>query len=150
MNQAVFDENQAVQVGRACLCFNLRKASRLVTQLYDQALKPAGLRVTQFSLLMALRARPGARLGKLARLLGMDRTTLTRNLDLLAQRGLVRLEPGRDRREQRVSLSDEGARALQAAMPFWREVQGRMGELLGGPGLDEFLARLQGLSAELG
>lgn len=144
------DQEVANQVGQACLCFNLRKASRLVTQAFDRALKPAGLKVTQFSVLMGVRARPGARLGRLARALGLERTTLTRNLELLASRGLVTLAPGQDRREQTVSLTPRGAQALEAALPHWRQAQEQMVQLLGPQGMEGLLGQLRGLAARLG
>ena len=72
-----------------CTCFNLRKAARAVTQYYDDALRPSGLRVTQFSLLSVIKQFGTVNIGTLADEAVMDRTTLTRNLKLLEQEGLV-------------------------------------------------------------
>lgn len=144
------DKDLALGVGRACLCFNLRKAGRLVTQLFDEALRPAGLKVTQFSVLMGVQAQEGSPLGLLAGRMGMDRTTLTRNLDILAARGLVALEAGEDRREQRAALTPQGRRVLEEALPHWRQAQEQVERLLGREGLADFLKRLRGLSAKLG
>lgn len=150
MPKTNLDQDLAMQVGRACLCFNLRKASRLVTQLFDQALKPSGLKVTQFSVLMGVQSQEGARLGRLAKRMGMDRTTLTRNLDLLVARGLVSMEAGQDRREQRATLTSQGRRALESALPHWRQAQERVEQMLGREGLADFLSSLRGLAGKLG
>lgn len=109
-----------------CVCFNLRKAARAVTQLYDAVLRPSGLRVTQFSVLAVL-ARTGALTqSRLAQATVTDRTTLTRNLRLLEAKGLIRVARGADRREREVGLTEPGRKALAKAYPLWREAQARM------------------------
>jgi DNA-binding MarR family transcriptional regulator len=114
-----------------CTCFNLRKAARAVTQYYDEVLRPSGLRTTQFSLLMVLRAAGPLRLTDLAEQAVMDRTTLKRNLELLQRERLVRIQPGADARVREVSLTDAARRRLDAALPLWEqahaEVTGRLG-----------------------
>jgi DNA-binding MarR family transcriptional regulator len=116
-----------------CSCLLLRRASRLVTQLYDEHLRPVGLRVTQFSLLATLRHGDGTPLGELAARLSMDRTTLTRTLKPLQDAGLVetRADP-EDRRRTRLGLTPAGREALRAAVPHWRDAQralrGRLGD----------------------
>ncbi len=82
----------------SCACFNLRKVTRAVTQLYDELLRPAGLRVTQFSLLVAVRMAGPVGVTRLVELTVMDRTTLTRNLELLQKQGLIEVASGEDRR----------------------------------------------------
>ncbi len=94
------------KTGRACVCFNLRKATRLLSQIYDQALKPADLKVTQFSLLMGVAGQEDTTIGKLARPLGMDRSTLSRNARILEKKGLVTIEEGEDRRQQSKRLTE--------------------------------------------
>src|SRR5713226_7185668 len=86
------------EMAASCACANLRKATRATTQLYDAMLRPSGLRATQFTLLVATRLIHTAPVTRLAKELGMDRTTLTRNLRLLERQGLIRVRPGRDRR----------------------------------------------------
>lgn len=149
MSAKQIEQNQAIEVGNECLCFNLRRASRLVSQVFDQALKPTGLKVTQFSVLMGVKAMPKARLGQLARVLGLERTSLTRNLDLLSSRGLVAMQSGKDKREQLASLTPKGVAALETALPHWRKVQDKMIDLLGSEAMDSFIGQLRGLSAEL-
>ena len=115
----------------ACTCANLRKASRLVTQFYDAALAPAGLRATQFTLLATLSKRGGLPHSKLADALVMDRTTLTRNLKPLVDRGLIEVGAGADQRVRHIALTDEGQAVLEAALPHWRRAQARLVERLG-------------------
>ncbi len=114
-----------------CTCFGLRKAARAVTQMYDQALKPSGLRATQLTLLIvAERAGPRG-VGELAELLVMDRTTLTRNLKPLLDRGLLKSVEGADRRRRPVAITAKGRAAVAQALPYWREAQLRMAGSLG-------------------
>jgi DNA-binding MarR family transcriptional regulator len=114
-----------------CTCFGLRKAARAVTQMYDRALKPTGLRVTQFSLL-AVTQRTGPRgMAELAELMVMDRTTLTRNLKPLLDRGLLETIAGADRRRRPIAITAKGRAALAQALPHWREAQARMADGLG-------------------
>ncbi len=109
--------------GSPCTCVRLRQAMRRVTQLYDQILKPSGLRVTQFSLLARLvRSEPIALL-ELARRLGMDRTTLTRNLEPLARQGLVEIVAGADRRQRVARLTAAGEAAWERGWTYWRLAQ---------------------------
>jgi DNA-binding MarR family transcriptional regulator len=119
------------EVAGSCVCFNLRKATRLVTQLYDAVLRPSGLRTTQFTVLVAVNLRGAVSMSTLADLLGMDRTTLTRNLKSLREAGLVASAAGEDRRSRLISLTDSGRTALETTLPLWREAQHRATELLG-------------------
>ncbi len=129
---------------QACLCFNLRKAARAVTQLYDAALEPAGLRATQFSLLAVLDGRDPVTITDLARAMVMDRTTLTRNLRPLEKQGLVAIAPGDDRRTREVSLTRRGRRTLATAVPRWRHAQTRMLDTLGDRRARHLLGELSG------
>lgn len=106
-----------------CIGFNLRKASRAVGQVYDAMLEPAGLKGTQFSLLMAASIAVQAPVGRLAEVLVMDRTTLTRNLRPLISRGLLELAAGTDKRVRLVRLTGSGQEVLERARPLWRKAQ---------------------------
>lgn len=110
-------------IAATCAGFNLRRASRAVTQHFDHALAPVGLRTTQFTLLGALAIAGPVSTTELAAGLVVDRTTLTRNLRLLRDAGLVETQPGRSGREVRFTLSDEGRDTLARAIPVWREAQ---------------------------
>ncbi len=139
--------NAATDTPKACLCFNLRKAARAVTQLYDAALEPAGLRATQFSLLAVLDRRDGrdaVTITDLARAMVMDRTTLTRNLRPIEKQGLVAIAPGDDRRTREVRLTQRGRTALTRATPRWRHAQTRMLDALGDRRARRLLGELSG------
>lgn len=109
-----------------CACFNLRKAARAVTQLYDDTLRPSGLRATQFSVLQHLATQGPFTMSSLADILVTDRTTLTRNLKPLIDRDLVRTEVGDDRRQRTVAITEGGEKTLGQALPLWRQAQARI------------------------
>lgn len=119
-------------IGRRCACFNLRRASRLITRRFDEAFRDFGLKATQLSLLIAIYHAPYQSLTKLASILGMDRTSLTRNLNILYDKGLVLVEGSDDKRERRIGISPEGERLLEEVFPVWRKVQAEVEETLGG------------------
>lgn len=116
---------------RNCMCFNLRKASRAITQIYDEVLRPTGLRSTQHSLLRVLEIAGTTSVSKLADLAVMDRTTLARNLELLERERLVRIQPGRDARVREVTLTDTAHKRLAAALPYWEKAQTEVTRKLG-------------------
>lgn len=126
-----FDLAACAHIGANCTLFNLRKASRVVTQFYDESFRGARLRGTQFALLAGIYWRGTATLTELARLLAMDRTTLTRNLRPLRTRGLIFTVPGRDRRSRSVAITARGRRALSMAFPRWQKAQSRFVRRLG-------------------
>ncbi len=132
-----------------CLCALVRKASRSLTSLYDEALAPSGLRVTQFSLLANIQRQGKTTPSDLSRLLLMDKTTLTRNLNLLEKRGLIATKPGRDGRVKEIFLSGEGEAGLKQARPLWRNVQARVGEKIGESEAAALMQHLDDLLKEL-
>ncbi|MGD0475158.1 MAG: MarR family transcriptional regulator [Candidatus Velthaea sp.] len=107
----------------ACACAIVRRAAREVTHLYDAALAPTGLRITQYSLLANLDRHGAIAMSDLADVLGMDRTTLTRNLAPLERDGLLSLRPAGRGRTKLVNLTDRGRRDLRAAFPYWEQAQ---------------------------
>ncbi len=115
----------------ACTFANLRKATRAVTQFYEAALDPLDLTATQFTLLATLERRGPLRLTDLADALVMDRTTLTRNLKPLTERGLIEVGADEDKRVRRLSVSKAGAALIKQAMPLWREAQTHLVDGLG-------------------
>jgi DNA-binding MarR family transcriptional regulator len=127
---------------RHCACFNLRKATRAVTQYYEAVLEPSGLRITQFSLLAVIRLLDTASITQLADAAVMDRTTLARNLDLLAGQKLVRIRPGADGRVREVSLTRTARVKLEAALPLWERAQMQFTERLGAGRIERMLADL--------
>jgi DNA-binding MarR family transcriptional regulator len=125
-----------------CACFSLRKAARAVTQRYDDALRPAGLRTTQFSLLTLLRLAGPAPMTRLAEEAVMDRTTLARNLKVLQRAGLVRVLPGADARVREVEITPTGITKLAETFPHWQRAQRSMASSLGAGRMDHMLADL--------
>jgi DNA-binding MarR family transcriptional regulator len=115
----------------ACACAKLRRASRLVTRLFDEALAAANLKVTQFSLLRSIERAGAASLSELADVTGFDRTTLTRDLQRLEAEGLVAFGAGADRRARRVAVTARGRAALRRALPHWKRAQERFERELG-------------------
>ncbi|MGY3039191.1 DNA-binding MarR family transcriptional regulator [Rhodanobacter sp. TND4EL1] len=117
-----------------CLCLAARRAARTITREFDQALRPHGLRATQFTLLSALHLAGSKAIGELAELLSADRTTLTRNLALAEQNGWVtlRTDPA-DARSRVATITRKGNRTLVAAMPSWSATQQRLLKDIGEP-----------------
>jgi DNA-binding MarR family transcriptional regulator len=114
-----------------CLCLHAQRAARALARHFDDVLRPVGLTNQQFSLLMALNRPDPPPLGPVARLLAMDRTTLTASLKPLERRGLVRIKPSpSDRRTRLLVLTDDGSETLAAAVPIWRKthaaIEGRL------------------------
>jgi DNA-binding MarR family transcriptional regulator len=127
---------------RNCVCFNLRKAARAVTQVYDEILRPTGLRATQHSLLQVIELSGTVSISTLAERAVMDRTTLARNLDLLEREGLVRIQSGEDARVREVTLTTTARKKLAAALPYWEKAQAQVTEKLGKGRSDQLLSDL--------
>ena len=113
-----------------CVGFNTRRATRLITQYYDKALAPAGIRSTQYSMLSLLSMMGETPMQEAAYVLAMDRTTLTRNLNPLLRAGLVKVKVGSDRRSRLLTLTPKGQSTLEKALPHWQKAQSHI--------LDEF------------
>ncbi len=127
----------------ACVCGRLRRASRALTQLYDDLMAPCGLRVTQFSLLRTLaRHEQPVRISELAALTLIDRTALSRNLEPLAAQGFVEIVPGEDARTREVRLTRAGRSALARATPLWKDAQAEVTNRLGERRIDALVGLL--------
>ncbi len=134
-----------------CTCFLLRRLTRKVTQAYDQALAPAGLTITQYSLLAHLHRMPGLSASALAAHLGMDRTTLLRTLKPVADAGWTRSGDGARGRSANLALSRSGTAKLRQARPLWERAQAAIESAIGSRRVaalqalvDESLAALRG------
>jgi DNA-binding MarR family transcriptional regulator len=114
-----------------CVCNTLRMVSRTVTQLYDDILRPSGLRVTQYSILATLARMGEANLRQLEAALVIDQTTLTRSLGLLERIGVIERVPHPDGRIKAMRLTSKGRRILTAARPLWAQAQNRVLRELG-------------------
>ena len=115
----------------SCACHRIRMAARAVTRSYDDALRPLGLRATQLALLAAIDAEGALSITALARLAGMDRTTLSRNLAPLERDGLVALGAEGWRRARTLALTAKGRSRLLEALPLWESAQRRLKRSLG-------------------
>jgi DNA-binding MarR family transcriptional regulator len=135
------------QMSEVCACLGLNRAARGTTRRYDAAFKPLGITSGQFTVLVALKRPAPAPLGKLAAALGMDRTTLNRNVRLLEKAGLVEtVADGEDARVRRLALTASGDAKLQAAIPCWQGVQLQTQARLPGEPWAEFCGRLAALA----
>ncbi|BAU44068.1 Transcriptional regulator SlyA [Leptolyngbya sp. O-77] len=122
-NDSNLDFSELSQVPNVCMGMHIRRASRILTQIYDAALRPVGLVLNQFTLLVAIHLAGARSITQLAADLFADQTTLTRNVKLLEKRGLVAIAPSPDRRVKLVSLTAEGRAILAQAMPLWKQAQ---------------------------
>lgn len=124
----------ALRMADECLCFRARKVSRALTRMYDEQLRPLGIQATQLTLLnaVALGGEVGASMSRLADVLAMDPTTLSRNLRPLEREGLLEiLRAPNDRRVRLARLTEEGSRRVAAALPLWERAHSRVVEALG-------------------
>src|SRR6266404_5829571 len=125
-----------------CVCNTLRMASRAVTQLYDDDLRPSGLRVTQYSILAMIARMGEANLRQLEDTLAIDQTTLTRSLNLLERDRVIERVPHHDGRIKAMRLTSKGRRVLGVARPLWAQAQDRVLRELGRPAWADAQRRL--------
>ena len=105
------------------MCARLRRAARLLSQSYEDALRPAGLRATQFTVLQLLEMTGEVTQKQMGRMLGLDTTTLTRTLTAMTRQGWIDKRRGEDRREWKLRLSNEGRAQFVTAEPLWKKAQ---------------------------
>ena len=115
----------------SCMCLQFRMASRLLTQYYDEELRPSEVRATQLPILVALALDGPTSVNKFAKRLMMDRSTLGQNVKPLEAKGLVAISAGADRRTREIKLTDAGFEALEEATPLWEKAQKRIVEGFG-------------------
>lgn len=113
------------------MCASFRRTSRALTQLYEDALRPVGLRGTQFTVLQTLSLAGEVTQGRLGEILAMDSTTLTRTLKIMSRHGWIAKRRGEDRREWRMRLSKAGETQFKQALPHWEKAQTRLRRRLG-------------------
>src|SRR5215469_7911147 len=114
-----------------CAAYQFRRTSRAVARLYDTALAPSGIRSTQFALLTAIAKLEPVAISRVAEILVIDLTTMTRSLKLLEKEGLVQIAPRGVRRQRLLTLTSKAEKALAVAVPLWREAQARFLASLG-------------------
>jgi DNA-binding MarR family transcriptional regulator len=123
--------SQAFLPALPCMCGSFRRTSRALTQLYEEALRPLGLRATQLTILQALARAGEVSQGQLGEMLAMDSTSLTRTLAIMRRQGWITERRGEDRRERWLRLSKGGEMQLRRALPVWEKVQSRLRRRLG-------------------
>lgn len=117
---------------RDCHCLAARRKARMITRLFEEKLRPHGLRATQFSVLASLALRGPTPISELADVLGLERTTLTRSAALLERKGWVGAAQPEDARERPLRLTPAGRRRLEEAFPAWKEAQDLINRQLAG------------------
>lgn len=130
-----------------CTCFLLRRAARRTSQVYDRALAPLGLSLNEYSILR--RAREPAALGELAERVGMDRSTLSRNLRPMLAAGWIEQRRGEDARQRLVAASVAGRQLLRRAEPLWRRAQTQLEDWAGADAVAALHGQLQQLEDAL-
>jgi DNA-binding MarR family transcriptional regulator len=132
-------------MGMTCACYNLRRTSRAVTQVFDAYFEEIGLKTTQFTVLAALEHESKGRptVTHLASALVLEQSSLSRNLAVLERQGLLALEPGEDKRERIVTLTRAGRALLARGYPVWKRAQAAVAGALGPAELDEQLRALR-------
>lgn len=131
MRSVTSDLQKFKEVGMLCPVFNIRAAARIITQLFDEELKPSGLQVTQFAVLVGIASMESPTINQLAQGMVMDRTTLTRNLKPIESQGLIRIKKGIDKRTSNVELTAKGKTALHKTLPYWENARAKFSDELG-------------------
>ncbi|MDB4956046.1 MAG: uncharacterized protein JWO36_3615 [Myxococcales bacterium] len=145
-------EVKARTMAAECTCLRARKAARSLTKVYDDLLRPLAIEISQLGVLAALAhfGEDGAQIGNLADALGMDRTTLTRNLGPLEKASLIRVARApTDARTRIVLLTRAGERAIEEAFPLWQAAQQRVHDSFGKGRAESIRSDLSDLVARL-
>jgi DNA-binding MarR family transcriptional regulator len=131
------------------MCANFRRVSRVLTQHYEKALRPLGLRATQFTLLQALSLAGEVSQGKLGEILAIDSTTLTRTVAIMEREDWIASRSGADRRERLLSLSKAGKTEYKRALPHWEKVQQELRVQFGNKRWNELLNLTNQVTAQV-
>jgi DNA-binding MarR family transcriptional regulator len=132
-----------------CICATFRRASRTLTQFYEKALRPTGLRATQFTVLQTLSLAGEVTQRRLGQILAMDSTTLTRTLTIMSRQGWIAKQRGEDRREWRMRLSRPGEVQFKRALPYWEKAQTELRRELGSELSDNLMKLTQTMTRAL-
>jgi DNA-binding MarR family transcriptional regulator len=138
-------------IAKTCIAVRLRLLNRVVTNLYDDALRPLGLKVSQLNILVVTAKLGLAQPAKVCDILHLDTSTLSRNVERMRAKGWLEVVPGEDARTQPFRLTSLGKKLLERAVPAWEKAQGQASELLGNEGialLDKAAKRLRQAEAE--
>jgi DNA-binding MarR family transcriptional regulator len=138
-------------IARSCIAVRLRLLNRVVSNLYDDALRPLGLKVSQLNILIVTAKLGVARPAQVCKILQLDTSTLSRNVERMRAHGWLEVVPEEDARTQPFRLTPQGRRLIEKAVPAWEEAQRQASELLGDEGialLDKAAKKLGGLRGE--
>lgn len=130
-----------------CLCIDLRTAAQQLTQVYDDAMAPSGITVTQFSQLHLISKLAGPTLKELAAASQLERSTLGRNIRVLEKQDLVQMKVGQDARTRTIHLTRKGKAAFKRAVPLWKKVQSELLKRIGTSGRNQLDGMLDTLTA---
>jgi len=140
--EAKSDLKKFFELPALCPAFNIRAASRVITQLFDEILKPSGLQITQFAVLVGVATLDSPTINQLADGLVLDRTTLSRNLKPLEKLGLIKISSGDDKRTSVVELTPKGKSVMNKTLPYWEKARATVSEEFGKKHLDGLLKDL--------
>ena len=132
-----------------CACFNIRRISRVMTQFFDAEVRRHGVRPTQTPILGALQAKNGWSMAGLSDWLGMERTTLLRNLRPLQRDGLVRIRSGGRGGHVELEITEKGSETLAKMLPAWRSAQAKVVTILGKERWSTIISDLEEVAKEL-
>jgi DNA-binding MarR family transcriptional regulator len=132
----------------ACLCGSVRKLNRMVSAIYDGALANAGLKTSQFGVLVAVANRKQARPAELTKHFQLDESTLSRNVERMCARGWLRLVQDADRRSHLIEVTDKGLALIRKCLPAWQKAQADVSQRLGTDTVAELRSALRKLGAQ--
>jgi DNA-binding MarR family transcriptional regulator len=142
------ERERVAQLAAMCVCSNLRRASRAITNYYDSLLgQVSELRISQVIILVVLYLAGPQTINELAEIMALDRTTVGRNLRPLAQQGLLTLTSGSDLRTRVVTLTAQGEETLLRVLPQWEQAQAHMVSGMGQGQVAALLAQLSTVTA---
>jgi DNA-binding MarR family transcriptional regulator len=141
-----FSSNDLVEVRDKCIASNIGRANRIVSRIFEDAFRDVGISAPQFALLLSLAIRPGMTSGEIAEGLSSDRSTVSRNTEVLLKRDLIRVEFGEDRRVRSHHLTPSGDEVVQSCVPRWKAAQRKAIKKIGRGNWREMRRWLRGLS----
>src|SRR6266852_5066921 len=135
-NMAIASKDRAVDtIAKSCIAVRMRLLNRIITNIYDDALRPLNLKVSQFNILIVTAKLGVARPARVCEILQLDNSTLSRNAERMRANGWLEVVPEEDARAQPFRLTPRGRRLIEKAVPAWEEAQRRATELLGDEGI---------------
>lgn len=141
--------DEIATIAANCIAVRVRKINRVVTRIYDQALRPLGIKVSQMNILVATGKLGVARPADLCRRLHLEASTLSRNVERMRARGWLEVVPDPDYRAQPLQLTREGRALVRRALPGWRAAQRKAHELLGAGMVDRLDRAVQRIDARV-